>query len=112
MILFLAVLGTVVMFVMFGLIFEVTAYMVIGGWVDEESLDTYFSKNWEHYEELNPYNRAIISGSYPTNVPFISTCPFTLSSKWYIQDRGLIPRWSKWHERVNKLHDELFIKQI
>ena len=41
------------------------------------------------------------------SMEYISTIPFTFTSKYYIASVGFVPRWSKLHKDIKKLYNEL-----
>jgi len=88
------------------LIFEFASFITYGKWLRGDFLDRYFEKNWESYNGLNPYRPSMFYGGYK---PYLSKTLFRLFCGWYIEDIGQIPRWSKWHKKLNKRHEELLI---
>jgi hypothetical protein len=47
---------------------------------------------------------------YGDNLPYIAQLPFQVSGKWYISHNGIVPRWSKWHKRLNDAHKSMMMK--
>lgn len=97
---------------MVGGISEFSIRMVYGGWINEGALDTYLSKYYDHLE-LNSLGSHILRPSFSLGVdlPFLSTVGLSVTSKWYINDFGTIPRWSKWSAKLDAKAAELQVKE-
>lgn len=91
------------------LAFEFSSLAVLGRILSDKFLDKYFTK-----ERLEKYKRDGCSGGliYSLSGSFISTNVPSLLSKWYIDGIGRIPRWSKWHKRINELYEEILLGKI
>ncbi len=75
---------------------EISCYFVYGGFITKEVEEIYMNLD-ESKLRLNSYNASILSTNrYITNVPF------SLFTKYHIEDLGRIPRWSKLHKQVNR----------
>lgn len=80
------------------LILELAHRFVIGGHIKESELDEYLGKYYEGLK-LNEFDKSgyLFSGS----PKYIASIGFTPSTKWYIQNYGSIPRWSKWSAKLD-----------
>lgn len=77
------------------IVVESAHWWVVGGFIKEKELDAYFSK-YLPYSKLNPYSNTLL-----TDMPKYTARSQSPLSKWYIQDYGSIPRWSKWSKRLD-----------
>lgn len=95
-------------------IFEFTSHSVYGKLLDDETVMDYIQEYgpFEH----NPFNESILGpkldynmemeelGKRLKNRSFISTLFLCLSSKYYINGIGRIPRWSHSHKVIKELY--------
>jgi len=77
--------------------------MIYGKPISEKTLDIFFRMSLLKYK-LNKFNTSMF---YGFNLPYISSISFCIFAKWYVDDYGTIPRWSKWHKIINERHAEL-----
>lgn len=87
---------------------------VFGEFLKEKQLDMFFEKNYIFYQ-TGPLGatRDLIYSVPEKNLPFMSTHPFpNFWSRWYIYDYGVVPRWSKWNNRLDALLEELAPKIV
>lgn len=96
------------------MIIEISTYSAYGPPISNEEADKYLTK-YQPFRK-NPYNSGIISpklliDGLPhndfidrlSNGGYISTTLFSLTSKYYINGLGCVPRWSKSHKKIKKL---------
>lgn len=86
---------------------ELVHRSVYGGIIKEAELDAFFSKHLEHYK-INELSRDTwMFNSYPENLPYLSRSGQYIFNSWYIEDHGVIPRWSKWSKRLDERYEQL-----
>lgn len=96
------------------MIIELSTYSAYGLPISNDEADKYLTKYQP--SQKNPYNSDIISpklliDGLPhndfidrlNNGGYISTTLFSLTSKYYINGLGCVPRWSKSHKKIKKL---------
>lgn len=89
-------------------ILELAQYIVMGPWLKEAELDRYLGKYYEGLR-LNPYSN---KGTLLVDAPkYVARNPSILSA-WYIEDYGTIPRWSKWHGKLEYKRKELMKERV
>jgi len=78
--------------------FEFSSRVTFGRIISEHDLNTFLAKHLNGYT-LNEQSNTLL---YHSNLPFISkSCP-CVSYKWYIENYGRIPRWSKWSRKIDE----------
>lgn len=89
------------------LIFEGVHFFVYGWFAQESELDVFFNKHLTNYK-LNPYNANSFSAAATSfDLPYIAQST-SFTSKWYIEDQGVIPRWSPWSKKLDERQESLF----
>ena len=96
------------------IIVELSTYSIYGQLISNDIVDEYLRK-YQPFKK-NPYNSNIISpklliDDLPHNEfqdrlmhgGYISTTLFSLTSKYYINGLGRVPRWSKSHKKIKNL---------
>lgn len=96
------------------LILELSTYSIYGQLLSNNKVDEYLTK-YQPFRK-NPYNSNIISpklliddlshNEFQDRLMrggYISTTPFSLTSKYYINGLGCVPRWSKSHKKIKNL---------
>lgn len=82
-------------------------FSIFGWFVSNKKLD-------EIIPDLNEYNRLcgredniILTSS--ASKPYLATIrlPFVIMTKWYIDDVGIVSRWSKWSSMLDERRNEL-----
>lgn len=94
-------LGIIGVLVVVAAIVQGVTMWVCGPFLSEEELGAYLG---EHLESatLNPYSHSILS------MPdFASNSIQGPLNGWYIHDRGLVPRWSRWSAKMDEKLKEL-----
>ena len=101
-------IGILIGFSALAIINEVVACSVLGWFIPAKKLDDFFEKNLEDYknEFLNEERSSrmfygIAVEDRALGLPYISRGPLPAIGKWYIQDMGRIPRWSKWSKELD-----------
>ena len=96
----------------FAVVVELTHISVFGKLRKEAWLNGYFIEGLDDYDNLIGGDKHILVYDYDKSVrvPFIAKSNSTLS-KWYIQDIGTIPRWSKWSKKLDEHRLELLINK-
>lgn len=99
-------LSILIVIILFWIVAELSVLSVYG--LPDKNLNQFVEQNINKYEGLNPYNRTIMSASYKNDfgLPFISTT-FSVFSRYYIHDHGIVPRWSKAHKIIKARYAEL-----
>lgn len=89
-------------------IVEIASRVVYGKILSEEFLDRYFTE-----KRLNEYVTNHVSDGmfYGGRSPLVAQAG-TLTSTWYIYGVGRIPRWSKYHKTLSKLHEQLLLEEL
>lgn len=83
---------------------EIATYTVYGRFLKDEEIDAYLTK-YLPQATLNEYDP---DQELFADMPrYLSMHRFTLLSKWHIQDTGVIPRWSKWSDKIDQRRAEL-----
>jgi hypothetical protein len=90
-------------FLIFGLVWEFAHWSVYGRPVPEDEIDYYLTKYLPD-AHLNPYSD---NGPLFCDMPRYVSRSQSVLSKWYIQDYGWIPRWSKWTKVLDAKRAEL-----
>lgn len=94
--------------VLFALIaFEGSTRLTYGPLLKEVWLDGYIKTRLPNLR-LNFYTPSILTDN---EYPFIAKSMPALTSKWYIDGIGRIPRWSKWSKILDKRRMELLRSQ-
>jgi hypothetical protein len=88
-------------------IIELVTSSVYGSFVSKQITDTYMDLD-ESKLRLNMYDSTILG----TGKNFISTLPFSIFSKYYINNVGVIPRWSRLHKKVNEYFKNVSSRDI
>lgn len=95
----------IVLFVVLSILFliiEIGHWSVFGGIVPEKDIEIYLNKYLSN-SILNPYNDSMFS-----DMPkYISAGGASILSRWYIEDYGMIFRWSKCSKVLDARHKEL-----
>lgn len=97
----------IVIYILLGLwvIFELSTHLTYGTNKNSTNkiIETLENKN----VRLNTYNNNIfyIEGFSP----YIATNPFSLLSKYHVDDLGLVYRWTKAHRVLRNLHDKALL---
>lgn len=95
---------------LFFIVLEVANRIVYGALITETNLDAFFEKNLKEYSHLNPLSETILSTDWRLSLPFISHTSGwfpVFTSKYYINDFGTIPRWSKWTKVLDGRYADL-----
>lgn len=80
---------------------EEIAFSVYGGFIEEAQLDAYFAKHLNQYSAANYYyDNDLLLTEDPFLLPYVAKQDGILGN-WVIEDYGRIPRWSKWHGKLN-----------
>ena len=89
---------------------EVITLSVFGRLISTQKLNEFFEKNLQDYqdefltgERPNRMFYGIAVGNRELRLPFIAKVPMGTFTKWYIQGKGQIPRWSKWSKELDKI---------
>jgi hypothetical protein len=82
-------------------VMELSNISVYGWYLKEEELDAYLGKYLEG-AHLNPFSNRMITG-----MPNYVAKRWGPLSTWYVEDYGLVPRWSKWTKRLDAKRAEL-----
>lgn len=82
--------------------FEVASLAVHGKFLSDRETVPYLEK-YLPTSNLNRFGNKMLSGM----PEFIADIYPPLCSKWYINNYGQIPRWSKAHKLIEKRHKEL-----
>lgn len=91
---------------LFLFIWEFSVFCVYGKFISKQTTDEFMNLDQSKLS-INQYNSSILMdwSKYPL-ARGISTLPFSIFSKYYINDIGIIPRWSKLHKQI-KLYYEV-----
>ena len=82
---------------MIPIISELSSGLIIfGGYLSDEELDAYYSK---YFDSMYRTGRILTSNH---EYGFTAKVPFGIFSKYYVNDIGQIPRWSKWTKKLDK----------
>lgn len=90
-------------FILLPLVWEVSFIFGFGGiaLIDYIDLDNY---------EFNPFDYSVINNySTPDDTPYVTNTPafYSLLFKYYIQNRGLVFRFSRLSKQINQKYKEL-----
>lgn len=99
--------GAVILAILFLLLTEAANRLVLGGWIGEEDLDAYLGKYYDRLE-LNEFSQ---NGDLFSGAPKFIAKSWSPTSKWYIKDYGIIPRWSKWSGKLDYKRSKLMTTQ-
>ena len=80
------------------IVFEVSTIITYNGFVSKKTINKYMKLNVKRLR-INQYNPKILCTWEST---FITNLPFSIFAKYYIDELGMIPRWSKLHRRVKE----------
>jgi len=74
-------------------------YIVYGSFINKQKQNRYMNLNKDEYR-INSYDNSIliIPGT------FISNVPFGIFAKYYIDEVGMVARWSKLHKKINEYY--------
>lgn len=93
------------------LILELSTRIVYGKYLSKNEILNYLIKNKPF--TLNQNDADILSGRYDKrNSGYISKTETSILSKYYISDRGLIFRWSKYTKHIDKMMADLLDEKL
>jgi hypothetical protein len=89
-------------------VFEYITFIVYGGFISKEDINFYMNLD-ERNITINPWDNEILSLLYcnpprPIKLHYIDYTPYSLFSKYNINEIGLVPRWSKLHKKISKYY--------
>lgn len=82
---------------------ELSKLICYGGYITDLEIYNSLVKHKDKNIRLNQFNPNIIDLG---TLPFISTLPMPTFSKYYINNMGMIPRWSKSHKLIEQCFKE------
>lgn len=82
------------------IVFELVTIGVYGRFVSEELTEVYMNLDTSKLQ-LNRFSASILNTGTKA---YIATVPFSLFSKYHINELGTVPRWSKLHKQINKYY--------
>jgi len=91
------------------LVSEVSNIFTFDGYIKKQKRDKLLS-SVKNYDNLNRYDKRILKNSselYNFGCHFITTTCFGIVAKYYINDVGMIPRFTKLHYLVKEKFKEL-----
>lgn len=77
---------------------EIATFIVFGCFASKKDTELLMNLDPKNLE-LNKYSKSILRTE-----PFISTLPFSIFAKYYINDKGIVPRWSKLHKKIKEYY--------
>jgi hypothetical protein len=96
-----------VLLILLVLISELSAFSVVGKLLSDKETAPFLEARLSEYK-LNCLDNTILSHlSAKEDLPYIATLGFTVTSKWYIEDYGRVPRWSEAHKMIKARRDYL-----
>lgn len=90
--------------IIFLFVIEITHWFIVGFLLKDEIIKEFAKKEYR----INPLKNEILMESSYSDKPMVAILRSVLS-KWYIEDVGCIPRWSKYSKHFDKLRIELLI---
>jgi hypothetical protein len=97
--------------VLFLVLSESVGVLVLGRFLSDKEMTPFFEKHMHEYIRNGMSEDGHMFYGL-TAKPYIAAMWGRVSSKWYINDYGQIPRWSKWHKTLNELQKELKPKKM
>lgn len=80
------------------IISETSTFVVYGCFVSKKDTELLMNLDPKNIE-LNAYDKSMLCTR-----PFITTLPFSVIAKYYINDKGIVPRWSKLHKKIKEYY--------